>query len=73
MVMFSVGDDAGHCSNGLTAQKFREAAPQERMTNWKWLRGIFFVFCTLLFVSGIAMATYFDTGRTRFLNVVAIR
>ena len=35
--MFSDGDDAGHCSNALTAQKFREATPEERITYRKWL------------------------------------
>ena len=71
--MFSVGDDAGQRSNGLTAQKFRAAGPQERTTYREWLRGVFFVFCTLLFVSGIAMATYFGTGRTQPSNVMAIK
>ena len=55
--MFSDGDDAGHCSNGLTAQKFREATPEERMTYRKWLRGIAFFYFAVLFLSGVAMAT----------------
>ena len=34
------GDDAGHCSNGLSAQKYREATAEERATYRKWIRGI---------------------------------
>ncbi len=67
--MFADGDDAGHCSNGLTAQKFREATPEERMTYRKWLRGITFFYFALLFLSGVAMATYSGTGRTQLTNL----
>jgi hypothetical protein len=30
--MFGEGDDAGHCSNGLSAQKFRDSTTEERAT-----------------------------------------
>ena len=63
--MLSNGDDAGHCSNGLTAQKFREASPEERIIYRKWLRGTIFFYCALLFISGVIMATYSGTGRTQ--------
>ena len=39
-VMPEHGDDAGHCSNGLSAQKYREATAEERATYRKWIRGI---------------------------------
>ena len=57
--MFTSGDDAGHCSNGLTAQKFREATPEERKVYRKWLRGMVLVYGTLLLMSGVAaVASY---------------
>jgi len=67
--MFPDGDDAGHCSNGLTAQRFRDATPEERVTYRKWLRGIIFFYCALLFVSGVTMVAYFGGGRTQFSNL----
>ena len=62
--MIPDGDDAGHCSNGLTAQKFREASPEERIIYRKWLRGIIFFYLAVVFLSGVTMAAYFGGGRT---------
>jgi hypothetical protein len=59
------GDDAGRCSNGLTAQKFRGSSSEERAVYRTWLRGIIFFYCGLLFVSGVAIVTYSGTGRTQ--------
>ena len=67
--MFSNGDDAGHCSNALTAQKFREATPEERTVYRKWLRGIVLLYCTLVLVSGVAMATWFGGGKTQLTDL----
>ena len=58
------GDDAGHCANGLTAQKFREATDEERAAYRRWLRGIIFFYCGMLFISGVAVVTYSGTGHT---------
>lgn len=58
------GDDAGHCSNGLTARKFREATSEERATYRRWIRGIVFFYCGLLFIAGVAVVNYSGTGRT---------
>jgi hypothetical protein len=69
MVMIANGDDAGHCASGLTAQKFREATEEERATYRRWLRGIIFFYFGLLFVSGVAVATYSGTGHERMTNV----
>jgi hypothetical protein len=55
--MFNTGDDAGHCSNGLTAQKFREASTEERAVYRKWLRGMVLVYGALLAMSGVALVT----------------
>jgi hypothetical protein len=62
--MFIDGDDAGHCSNGLTVRKFREATSDERATYRRWIRGIIFFYCGLLFIAGVAVVNYSGTGRT---------
>ncbi len=63
------GDDAGRCANGLTAKRFREATEEERAAYRRWLRGIIFFYCGLLFISGVAIATYSGTGRTQMTNL----
>jgi hypothetical protein len=67
--MLTDGDDAGRCSNGLTAQKFRDATPEERAIYRKWLRGIVLLYCTLMLMSGVAMVSYFGGGRTQLTNL----
>jgi hypothetical protein len=67
--MFIHGDDAGHCSNGLTAQKFRDSTPEERTIYRKWLRGMVLFYCALVFMSGVAMATWFGGGRTQLTDL----
>jgi hypothetical protein len=70
--MFTSGDDAGHCSNGLTAQKFREATPEERTVYRKWLRGMVLVYGTLLLMSGVAaVASYSVVGPTQLTKLSA--
>jgi hypothetical protein len=70
-VMFGDGDDTGHCSNGLTAQKYREATTEERATYRKWMRGIVAFYCALLLVAGIAIAGYSKAGLTQLTNLSA--
>ena len=65
------GDDAGHCSNGLTAQKYREATAEELATYRKWKRGTIAFYCALLLVSGIAIAGYSKAGLTQLSNLSA--
>jgi hypothetical protein len=68
--MFTSGDDAGHCSNALTAQKFRDAAPEERAVYRKWLRGMILVYGTLLLISGVAaVASYSVVGPTQLTKL----
>ena len=68
--MFRSGDDAGHCSNGLTAQKFREASPEERTVYRKWLRGMVLVYGTLFLMSGVAaIASYSVVGPTQLTKL----
>ena len=70
--MFTSGDDASHCSNGLTAQKFREATPEERKVYRKWLRGMVLVYGTLLLMSGVAaVASYSVVGPTQLTKLSA--
>jgi hypothetical protein len=68
--MLTDGDDAGHCSNGLTARKFREASSEERATYRRWIRGIIFFYCGLLFIAGVAAVNYSGTGRTDLTKLV---
>jgi len=49
-----LGDDVARCSNGLTAQKFREATAEEQVTYRKWMRGLVFFYGALLLMSGAA-------------------
>ena len=68
--MFTSGDDAGHCSNGLTAQKFREATPEERKVYRKWLRGMVLVYGALLLMSSVAaIASYSVVGPTQLTKL----
>jgi hypothetical protein len=69
IVMFGDGDDAGHCSNGLTAQKYREATAEERVTYRKWIRGMVAFYCASLLVAGFAMASYSNAGLTQLSNL----
>jgi hypothetical protein len=63
------GDDAGRCSNGLTARKFRDATAEERAAYRRWLRGIIFFYCGLLFIAGVAVVNYSGTGRTELTKL----
>jgi hypothetical protein len=68
--MFTSGDDASHCPNGLTAQKFRQATPEERTVYRKWLRGMVLVYSTLLLLSGVAaVASYSVVGPTQLTKL----
>ena len=58
------GDDAGHCTNALTVRKFRNATFEERTAYRRWLRGIIFFYCGLLFIAGVAVVNHSATGRT---------
>ena len=67
--MFAEGDAAGHCSNGLTAQKFREAITEERAAYRTWMRGIVAFYCALLLVAGLSIAGYSKAGLTQLTNL----
>ncbi|WP_166306345.1 hypothetical protein [Bradyrhizobium sp. 2S1] len=49
------GDDAAHCSNGLNAQKFRDATPNERVIYRRWIRGAIMLYGLLALAAGTAV------------------
>ena len=64
------GDDASRCSNGLTARKFREAPPEERVIYRRWLRGAIVFYAVLLLASGVlAVVSYSSTGLMQFTKL----
>jgi hypothetical protein len=63
------GDEAGHCANALTVLKFRNASSEERAIYRRWVRGIIFFYCGLLFIAGVAAVNYSGTGRTELTKL----
>ncbi|WP_050422323.1 hypothetical protein [Bradyrhizobium tropiciagri] len=49
------GDDAAHCSNGLNAQRFRDAPPGERAIYQRWIRGAIVSCVVLALAAGVAV------------------
>jgi hypothetical protein len=58
--MYGEGDDAGHCSNGLTPSDFRAATSEDRLIYRRWIGGMIVFYCALLLVSGVVAFT--NTG-----------
>ncbi len=70
--MLGDGDDAGHCSNGLSAGNYRDADPEDRATFRAWLRGVAVFYITVLTLSGaIAILTYKEVGLTQLATLYA--
>ncbi len=68
--MLDDGGDAGHCSNGLSADNYRDADPEDRATFGAWIRGVAVFYATVLVLSGaIAILTYKDVGLTQLANL----
>jgi hypothetical protein len=66
------GDDAAHCSNGLSSRNYREATPEERATYRKWILGMVVFYCTLPLISGVvAFVVDSGAGATRFTSLSA--
>jgi hypothetical protein len=64
------GDDAARCSNGLTAQKFREATPEERVVYRRWLRSTIALYAVLFAMCAIVAAvSYSSVGIPQLTNV----
>jgi len=71
--MFGEGEDAGHCSNGLTAHKFREATGEEQRIYRRWLRGMVAFYCMLLLACfGVAIVSS-NLSRTQVSDLPAER
>jgi hypothetical protein len=63
------GDEAGHCTNALTARKFRNASSEERAAYRRWIRRIIFFYCGLLFIAGVAAVNHSGTGRAELTKL----
>ena len=72
-VMSGLGNDAGQCSKGLSAQKFRAATPEERTIYRKWIFGMVAFYTTLLLLGVAAIAIESSTGSTKLTAVSAQR
>jgi hypothetical protein len=69
-VMHEDGDDAGHCSNGLSARTYRTATAEERAVYRKWMRGTVVFYSTIALISGLVMiVSYSNTGLTRLTTL----
>jgi hypothetical protein len=70
--MLGDGDDAGHCSNGLSAKNYRAADPEDRATFRRWMRGVVMFYATILMLTcAIAVLTYKDVGLTQLAHLYA--
>jgi hypothetical protein len=74
MEIAMLGNDhsAARCSNGLTAQTYRESSADERATYRRWLRGLVMLYGALLLLSGaVAVASYSGAGLTQITKLNA--
>jgi hypothetical protein len=70
--MFGNGDDAAHCANGLTADRFRDATVEERAIYRRWIRGVAAFYGALVLASGLLVAVgYSSSGHTQLTNLSA--
>ncbi len=68
--MHEDGDDAGHCSNGLSAQAYRAATAEERAIYRRWIRGTVVLYSSILLMSGFVMiVSYSNSGLTRLTTL----
>jgi len=67
------GDDASRCSNGLTAQKFREATAEERIVYRRWLRGVVALYGVLFLLAGILTAVSYSSASLTQLTKLSER
>jgi hypothetical protein len=69
--MLGHGDDAGHCSNGLSAQNYRAASAEDRAIYRRWLRRMVVFYCAILISGVFAVVSYRDAGLTRVTTLSA--
>jgi hypothetical protein len=66
------GDDAGRCSNGLTARNYRAASNEDRTIYRRWIRGMAVAYGALLLISGVVAVTNFQSsGLTKITALLA--
>ena len=65
--MVEHGDDAAHCSNGLTAQKFRDATGEERAIYRRWMRGT--IVTLFLIAGGMLLMNYSNASLTQLSSL----
>ena len=71
-LMSEHGDDAGQCSNGLSAQNYRAASTEDRAVYRKWIRNVAAFYVTMLLVAGIAaIVSYSNAGVTNLTSLSA--
>ncbi|MCC8961642.1 hypothetical protein H8A95_04735 [Bradyrhizobium sp. Pear76] len=63
------GDDAAHCSNGLNAQTFRDATPNERVIYRRWIRGAIMLCFVLALAAGAAVWINGGGGQTQITSL----
>ena len=66
--MVEHGDDAAHCSNGLTVQKFRDATGEERAIYRRWMRGT--IVTLFLIAGGMLLMNYSSASLTQFSSQI---
>ena len=69
--MSDYGDDAGRCSNGLSAQKFRDATPEERAVYRRWIRGAIALYGTVLLVGALVWVSHAGSGTADMTNLAS--
>lgn len=62
-------DKAGYRSQA----RFRQETEEERAAYHRWLRGIIFFYCGLVFIAGVAVATYSDRSHTEQTSLLVQR
>ena len=67
-----LGDDAGHCSNGLSAQNYRGATPEDRATYRQWIFGMAVFYGALVVVSGVVAMVVDAAPRLTQLTTLSI-
>ena len=70
--MIGDGDDAGHCSNGLSTQSYRGATPEDRATYRQWIFGIAVFYGALLVISGVVAVVVDAAPRLTQLTTLSI-
>ncbi len=71
--MLGDGDDASHCSSGLSADNYGSANPKDRATFRRWMRGVivFYAAVLVLFGTTAIILNHGDVGLTQLAGLYA--